>query len=241
MPERDPQNSTADDRAREASPRKRLEFQYDGLADPFDELFDADVTINVDSVVRLEDRGHVQYWTVTYPQAEPLVRTVEQFPTTESVRLVRTGGETHRLEVYGTDESVFTVVGEYGGVTRSAVYDGERVRLVGEFAIDVETDAVVAAIQDVYPDIELAESYTVETVSAFRHLISRRLTQRQRTVLQMAYFGGYYEQPRGSTGEELAERLDISKQAFHEHLRKAYAIVFEDLIENGIEFGEVDM
>jgi predicted DNA binding protein len=49
----------------------------------------------------------------------------------------------------------------------------------------------------------------------------------------VAYFGGYYEQPRVSTGAELATHMGISKQAFHEHLRKAYATIFRELLETG--------
>ncbi|MFC6756140.1 helix-turn-helix domain-containing protein [Halomicroarcula sp. GCM10025894] len=45
---------------------------------------------------------------------------------------------------------------------------------------------------------------------------------------------------RGRTGTELADRLGISKQAFHDHLRKAHATVFEVLLESGREFDEID-
>ncbi|WP_223302194.1 helix-turn-helix domain-containing protein [Haladaptatus sp. R4] len=83
-------------------------------------------------------------------------------------------------------------------------------------------------------------SRTIQTIPVFRHIIEDQLTDRQLTALRIAYFSGYYEQPRMSTGEELAERMGISKQAFHEHLRKAYATIFEHLLENDELSMEVD-
>nr|WP_255457504.1 helix-turn-helix domain-containing protein [Halorussus sp. JP-T4] len=47
------------------------------------------------------------------------------------------------------------------------------------------------------------------------------MTEKQRTALQAAYFGGYYEYPRESTGEEVADSLDISSPTLHQHLRAA--------------------
>jgi hypothetical protein len=46
-----------------------------------------------------------------------------------------------------------------------------------------------------------------------------RLTQRQRTVLQTAYFADYFESPRGSTAEEVATSLDITGSTLLHHLR----------------------
>ena len=48
-----------------------------------------------------------------------------------------------------------------------------------------------------------------------------RLTDRQREVVLAAYANGYYEIPRESSSEELAEELDLEKSTFLEHLRRA--------------------
>jgi len=48
-----------------------------------------------------------------------------------------------------------------------------------------------------------------------------RLTERQRDVVRAAVAAGYYEWPRETSGEELAERLDIAGATLHEHLRGA--------------------
>lgn len=212
-------------------PRLRVEFRSDDLAEPFRDRFDEPVAITVYAVVQLDDGTHLQYWELTHTDPETVIETVVQFPTTLDARLLSTVGDTHRIEVLGGSRSLFAVFDEFDGTTRSAVYDEDGVRVVAEFPLDVETDAVVEAVHDVYPDLDVVESQTVGTVNLFRRHVEDRLTDRQLTALRLAYFGGYYEQPRVSTGAELAERMDISKQAFHEHLRKAYVTVFSILLE----------
>jgi len=59
----------------------------------------------------------------------------------------------------------------------------------------------------------------------------RRFTERQFTSLQTAYYGGYFETPRKSIGDELAERLGITRQTFNRHLRLAENTVLEQLFE----------
>ncbi|MDS0281087.1 helix-turn-helix domain-containing protein [Haloarcula onubensis] len=223
-----------------ATPRRQLVFRSQSLAEPFRDIWDENVTIAVESVVQLDDGTHLQYWTVRHREPQRLIETVEQFPTTLDAELVSTVDDTHRFEVHGARESLFTAFEAFDGVTLSAAYDADGVDVVGEFAGDVDTDAVVEAGQAVYPDLELVDSYTVETLDTFRHLVRDRLTQRQLTVLHVAYFSGYYERPRRRSGAELADRLGISKQAFHDHLRKAHATVFEALIGNETELHGVD-
>ena len=58
------------------------------------------------------------------------------------------------------------------------------------------------------------------------------LTDRQHEVLLTAYHAGFFSWPRGSTGEEIAELLDISQPTFHEHLRTGERKILELLFEN---------
>lgn len=227
-----PDRSTAGAEYPGPEPRLWLEFHSDDLARPFRSRIDDDVTIEVASVVPLSDGTHLQYWKVANTSAERLLETVVDFPTTHEARLLSTVDGTHRIEVHGSSESLFAAFDDFGGVTRSAVYDENGVHVVAELPTSTDVDRVVEAVHGVYPDLDLVASHEVETVAAFRDLVETRLTERQLTALQLAYFGGYFEQPRGSTGEELAERMGISKQAFHEHLRKSHAVVFEQLFEN---------
>lgn len=58
-----------------------------------------------------------------------------------------------------------------------------------------------------------------------------RLTDRQREVVTAAVRLGYYENPRQATHEDLAREVGISPGTVGEHLRKAEARVFGELVE----------
>mgnify|MGYP006284230577 FL=1 len=47
------------------------------------------------------------------------------------------------------------------------------------------------------------------------------LTDRQLAALQLALEHGYYEQPRGTSLRDIADRTTVSKSTYEEHLRKA--------------------
>ena len=47
------------------------------------------------------------------------------------------------------------------------------------------------------------------------------LTNRQRQALEAAHRAGYFEWPRDSTAEEVADLLGVTRPTLHAHLRKA--------------------
>jgi predicted DNA binding protein len=73
---------------------------------------------------------------------------------------------------------------------------------------------------------------TDQTPTGFRESIDEKLTEKQQSVLRAAYHAGYFEWPRGSTAEELAESMDISSPTLHNHLRRAQqkllGVAFDD-------------
>lgn len=221
-------------------PRQRLEFRSESLGRPVHAEFETDVTIEIESFVSLDDGTHFQYWTVSERPPERIVEAVETLPSIREARLLSTVGDTHQFEVHSTDDSLISVFDSFDGMTKQARYHDGGLTVVAEFPMQTDTADVVEAVTERYPDMELVTSYVLNTVCLFRELVGSEMTGRQLTALRLAYYGGYYEQPRQSSGEELAARLGISKQAFHEHLRKAYATVFEALIEDGVELSGVD-
>jgi predicted DNA binding protein len=61
----------------------------------------------------------------------------------------------------------------------------------------------------------------------------KSLTDRQREIIQVAYDEGYYDQPKGINGQELAELFDISPSTVHEHLRAAESRLVGRVIKSG--------
>lgn len=57
----------------------------------------------------------------------------------------------------------------------------------------------------------------------------RRLTDRQREVLETAHEMGYFEYPRGANASEVAAALDIEPSTFTEHLNAAQSKILDEL------------
>jgi len=66
---------------------------------------------------------------------------------------------------------------------------------------------------------------------SIRSVLEKRLTDRQVEVLQTAYLSGFFEWPRETTGEEVAEMLDITQPTVNRHLRVSQRKLFELLFE----------
>jgi predicted DNA binding protein len=109
-----------------------------------------------------------------------------------------------------------------------------------EFPGTVNRDAFMEEATTVYPDLEIASQRLLSTPELSRTLLKRTLSDRQWTAIQLAYYTGYFDQPRKSTGKEIAERMGITRQTFNRHLRKAEQrlarFIMEDLDEN--QFGD---
>ncbi|MDG5760517.1 PAS domain S-box protein [Natronococcus sp. A-GB1] len=64
-----------------------------------------------------------------------------------------------------------------------------------------------------------------------RKALLDRLTARQQEVVRTAYHSGFFEWPRQTTGEAVADSLSISPPAFHKHVRSAERKLFATLFE----------
>lgn len=89
-----------------------------------------------------------------------------------------------------------------------------RVTLIGEQA------ALSRATEQVPPEVGLQLEGTGEYDPRTDEL-STLLTDRQREVLTVAVDTGYYEEPRRTTHQEIADRVGLTAGTVGEHLRKA--------------------
>jgi predicted DNA binding protein len=51
------------------------------------------------------------------------------------------------------------------------------------------------------------------------------------TALRRAHASGFYEWPRGTSGDTLAESMDIVRSTYHQHLRSAEKKLVEAFLE----------
>lgn len=131
------------------------------------------------------------------------------------------------------------VVDRNGGTTNPGPIDRET----GASRLSIETTADAAVMELRFPDREALSEYishlrdrgfTVELLRA-HHADDERgreydLSEKQAEALQAALEAGYFEIPRETDLERLAEGFDISEQALSERLRRGVSSVLASTV-----------
>ena len=158
------------------------------------------------------------------PSQSELQTTLADVGAVSDVRWIQKG-EPPQLEVTLAGETPITTLTAWGATVATGEFSGESARLVAEVPPDGQVRRIVEAVDETAAETTLVAktetTRTSETAEAFRNELDERLTDRQRTVLQTAYLSDYFDSPRGSTSEEVAEALDIAGSTLLYHLRRA--------------------
>lgn len=156
-----------------------------------------------------------------------------------SARVVRSYDSGGVVELVLAESTLLATLAAYGGTVRSGEFDPDGGRIVSEFAPSDDLADVVETITRRFDGVALVAKREleadIETVEEFRNELRERLTDRQRTALQTSYLADYFESPRGSTAEEVADSLGISSSTFHHHLRAAQRKLLDSFFEEFVK------
>jgi len=187
-----------------------------------------------DDAVHASDGTVVNYLTVDGADPESGADVADSLPDIASVR--RLDGDSHPDFELKWEESVFQYLAEAGARgTRVVIEDGVATIYV-EAPGDVDLRCVTETLETRFDDVTLAAKRERDRADApwwqAHGDIGARLTDRQRGVLQAAYYSGYYEWPRETDAETLADSLDIATTTLLQHLRKGHRRVLEATFES---------
>lgn len=212
-----------------------LAFRVDGggglLAGLSAEL-DADVT--VDSVVPSDEEVQLQYVTVGGVDADAFSAVAREQDGVESVRVLD-GEPPVTAELHVRAASVPLALGQAGATVDDATASDGVARVTAAIAADENARSLVETVRAAVPGAELVSKRDVEaessTTPAFDAATVGRLTERQFAALETAYRAGYFENPRESTAEEVADALDITSPTLHQHLQAAHRKLLSGVFE----------
>ena len=181
-------------------------------------------TVELSGVVPVAGQSLLYYLMVDGASADAILSYADADDGVTDARLLEEHSDGALLEVVVTDTPALQLVESGGRISSVTATDG-----VSTIAVELPSEAdirpTVTAVTDAYPETSLAAKRETErpaeTDTGFRDRLTDTLSDRQETVLQAAYHSGYFEWPRGSTAEELADSLDVSSPTLHNHLRKA--------------------
>ncbi|MFC4405530.1 bacterio-opsin activator domain-containing protein [Haloarchaeobius iranensis] len=152
----------------------------------------------------------------------------------ERVRYVDDAADGPVVELALASSPALTLV-ELDARVESYVAEDGAGSLVATVAADADVRAVVDALTEQYPAASLGAKETVERTvdpgAGFSTSLRDDLTERQAAVLRAAYHGGYFQWPRESTAEELADSLDVASPTLHNHLRVAQSKLLDAYFE----------
>ncbi|MFC4544168.1 PAS domain S-box protein [Halosolutus amylolyticus] len=216
-----------------------LEFEATDRGDVCIDLSrEGDCRLSIDHLLPLTDEVFVYYLTASGIDADRFRDLATARPEIGELRRIDGDPTAHRWEVEIHGSTIAAFLTEYGARVRSQEIDGGVATLVVEASPDTAVRELTDAFQSTYPETTLVAKRTVERPldagGDFGSAIDPDLTEKQRTALEAAYYGGYFEWPsRQSDAGDVADRLGIARQTFHQHLRVAEAKLLEAYLEDG--------
>ncbi|OAQ52984.1 hypothetical protein HTG_09140 [Natrinema mahii] len=153
-------------------------------------------------------------------------------------RLISETDGTCRFEATVSGDSLAARLVRHGGSPRSIRADGEGLEVVVDVPTGTDVREFVETLGEGRGAVELRARRHVErsmgTRSELVTSLFDALTDRQLEVLRTAYFAGFFEWPRESTGEEIAEMLAVTQPTVNRHLRLAQGRLLAQLFEDQV-------
>lgn len=211
-----------------------LEVRVDGVRDGLP----ADVTptdpVEFQQAIPVHDGEFLLYGTAPAGELPTLEEMTDELPSWESITELGEQDGDVSFEVRLSDPPLISKIASLGGSIERAVVDEGDLHLTIHLPQDVEARQLMDAIQAEADGAEaLAHRQVTKTddhEEGIADVWTDEFTDRQRTVVETAYLSGFFEWPRATSGEEVAEKLGISGPTFSQHLRAAENKLFGQFV-----------
>jgi predicted DNA binding protein len=207
------------------------------ITDPADPFVAAgrkhDAALSVDGVVP-QGGELLCYLTVDGDSAGVVAESMDGADGTVSTRVVEDYDDSGSLEVVLGEGTPLGRLVTRGATIRSATFDATG----GDVVIDLSPEENVRRLADAVTrgyDAEVAakreRERDVVTAQEFRETLTDRLTDRQENALKTAFLADYFESPRESNAEEVAQALDITGPTLLHHLRAGQRKLLDEFFD----------
>ncbi|WP_224332355.1 bacterio-opsin activator domain-containing protein [Haloprofundus halobius] len=187
----------------------------------FEMVAETEVELRLEGVTGTDPS--VEFFTVTDGDAEAFLERAADSESVARHRFVRETDAGALVQLVFDGESVTETLTDLGVTVDALVVDDSGASVVALLPQDGDVGACMRGLRKAYDSAELQSRRQVErrplTEGDFVSSVESDLTARQRNVLQAAYLAGYFDQPRESSGKDVATSLDISPATFHQHIR----------------------
>ncbi len=191
--------------------------------DPFvDATATHDGTLTIDGMILQHDEPLLCYLTVRDGCVDEYANSLRAHEHIKSCRVLSTHDESGSLEVSVDSATAVARLAERGATIQSGSFsDG-----VGELVVELSpAEDVRRVAEHVTTEFESSvrakreKERVSQSPDEFREELGEALTDRQENALRTAFFADYFESPRGSSAEEVADALGITGPTLLYHLR----------------------
>ena len=220
-----------------------LDLAIEDRVDPLVDVTAAqNATFDLDGVVPQPDGGLLCYLSLSLADSAATPESVAgALAAAEGVGLCRVLGEHDdggTLEVALDESTALGRLAARGATVRTASFGQGSGRVTVELSPSEDLRRIVDALTrsfDAHVEAKRERERDVTTRGEFRDQLSDELTERQENALRAAFFANYFESPRGSTAEEVAEALDITGPTLLYHLRAGQRKLLSEFFETTAE------
>ncbi|SFG01547.1 PAS domain S-box-containing protein [Halopelagius inordinatus] len=211
-----------------------VEFRVPNPFGEYGATLPSDGTFRIERTVPLEDGTYLEYGVASAHVLDVLESLVDVIPHWRSLARFDCDSSPARFELYLSEQPVQSAIASLGGYVESAAMADGDFELTVHLSVSTDIRSVTDRLRETYPNVELVARRLVSVEDPFRERLQRQfseiLTERQRTAVETAYYSGFFEWPRESTGEDVAESLGVSAPTFHQHLRRAEKELFGQVL-----------
>jgi len=209
-----------------------LQYRVPNVFEVFGVESPSDGTITIDHAIPLGDGEFRVYGTSSQDEVEQLESLVERLDHWREVTFRGEDGD-RTFELLLQEPPILSVVASMGGSIEEAVIEDGDYHMTIHLSPETDVRQVTETIQQVYPQAKLLKrqqrTRQEDPSDRIKHVVSTEFTDRQREALEAAYYSGFFEWPRETSGKEVAESLSVAPPTFHQHLRKAEKKLFDAL------------
>ncbi len=195
-----------------------------------------DCRFEFESVIRETDDTLRLFFTTVGTTPRAVLSFSDQSLVVNDIRHITSDDSKDLFECTITGSNVISLLLDHGAIPKAAIAEGSEARLTVELPQTADVRRFVETFQNQYTNTELVarrkRNRPVQTEQDFRTQLRHRLTDRQSEALETAYWSGFFEWPRESNGQEIAESLGVSQPTFNRHLRAAERNLLTELFED---------
>ncbi|WP_435348401.1 PAS domain S-box protein [Haloarchaeobius sp. HRN-SO-5] len=211
-----------------------LEFAVRDYLDGLETSCATDGLLTLERWVPAGDDTYLAYGTERDGMLDTLDALVEERPHLREVTVLEESEDRTRFELRMVEPPILAAITDHGGyIEQAAIRDGDY-HIQIHLATSADVRGVIELVQDTFEGAQLVSRRQVSRDTGYTRgtiqLLSERLTDRQRTALEAAFYSGYFEWPRKSSGQDVADSMDITPPTFHQLLRKAHQRLLESVL-----------